>query len=301
MRDGERLRSGDRTLVLGADGQLGRAFREMYRGDTDVDFLTRTELDLAAPAPFDAVDLSPYAAVINAAAYTSVDTAETPAGRAAAWAVNATAVGALARACTRHGATLVQVSSSHVFDGRVRVHDEDEPLSPLGVFGASKAAGDIAAASAPRHYIVRSSWIVGDGNNFVTAMASLAARGLRTEAPNDRYGRLTFTPDLAAAVRHLLATAAPYGTYNVSNAGPVQSRADIAADVHEMLGCPRDSVTGVPAARYAAGRPGAAPRPAHSTLNLAKIEAAGFHPPPAREALARFLRGWKWGRALWHP
>ncbi|MCQ9163653.1 NAD(P)-dependent oxidoreductase [Arthrobacter sp. STN4] len=280
-----------RTLVVGANGQLGRALRARYLGDPDVDFLTRTELDLAAPEPFLGVDFSRYATVINAAAYTSVDAAETPAGRAAAWAVNATAVGALARACTEHRMTLVQLSSDHVFDGTVEIHDEDEPVSPLGVYGQSQAAGDIAAATTPRHYILRTSRLTGDGSNFVTSMASLARRGVRPTVVNDEYGRLTFAEDLAAAIAHLLGTGARYGVYNMSNSGPVQSWAEVAADVFAILGLPRDSVTGVPAADYYADRPGSAPRPAHSALNLAKLKASGFTPPPARERLEGFLGG----------
>lgn len=280
---------GKRTLVLGANGQLGRALEKLYRGDADVDFRTRTELDLAAAEPFAGIDFSRYATVINAAAYTSVDAAETPAGRAAAWAVNATAVATLARACTVHRTTLVQVSSDYVFDGTIEVHDEDEPLSPLGVYGQSKAAGDTAAATTPRHYILRTSWVIGEGSNFVATMANLAARSTRPAVVNDQYGRLTFTEDLAAAIHHLLTTGAPFGTYNISNAGPVQTWADIAGDVYELLGHPRGHVTGIPAAEYFADKPDTAPRPTHSTLNLTKLQDTGFMPPPARERLAQYL------------
>ena len=280
---------GKRTLVLGANGQLGRALQGLYRGEAGVDFLTRTELDLAAPDPFAGIDFSRYDTVINAAAYTSVDAAETPAGRAAAWAVNATAVAMLARACTEHRATLVQLSSDYVFDGTVTVHGEDEPLSPLGVYGQSKAAGDTAAATTPRHYLLRTSWVIGEGSNFVNTMAALAARGIEPQVVNDQHGRLTFTEDLAAAIHHLLTTGAPHGTYNISNTGPVQTWADIAADTYELLGHPRTMVTGIPAAQYFADKPNAAPRPTHSTLNLSKLQHTGYTPPPAHQRLAQHL------------
>lgn len=84
-----------------------------------------------------------------------------------AWAANATAVANLARVATACGITLVHVSSDYVFDGTVTEHGEDEPFTPLSVYGESKAAGDIAASTAPRHYIARTSWVIGDGNNFV--------------------------------------------------------------------------------------------------------------------------------------
>ncbi|ALO68633.1 dTDP-4-dehydrorhamnose reductase [Arthrobacter alpinus] len=279
-----------KTLVLGANGQLGRALRARYDADPRVEFATRTELDLAGPDPFRDTDFSGYHTVINAAAYTSVDAAETPAGRAAAWAVNVSAVVGLARKCTEHQITLVHVSSDYVFDGTVEIHDEDEPFSPLGVYGQSKAAGDAVAATVPRHYVVRTSWVIGEGNNFVATMAKLAAAGVQPGVVNDQFGRLTFTEDLAAGIEHLLATRPAYGSYNLSNAGPVQSWADIAADVYELLGHPRSHITGVPAADYFAGKQ-TAPRPEHSTFNLKKIESTGYVLPPAREQLRIRLLG----------
>lgn len=277
-----------KTLVLGANGQLGLALRRMYGGVPSVEFATRTELDLAGPAPFAEVDFSEYGAVINAAAYTSVDAAETPAGRAAAWAVNVSAVAALARHCTEHRITLVQISSDYVFDGQLHVHGEDEPLSPLGVYGQSKAAGDAVAATVPAHYILRTSWVIGEGNNFVATMASLAAKGIQPSVVNDQFGRLAFTQDIAAAIKHLLDVDAPFGTYNVSCLGPVQSWADIAADVYEILGHRRDVITGVSTAEYFSGKD-AAPRPVHSTLALGKIEATGFKPAAAACRLLEYL------------
>lgn len=280
---------GKKTLVLGANGQLGRALRTLYDGDPCVEFATRSELDLAGPDPFAALDVTGFHTIINAAAYTSVDAAQTPSGRAAAWAVNASAVAGLARACTEHKITLVHISSDYVFDGTVELHDEDEPLSPLGVYGQSKAAGDAIVATVPRHYILRTSWVIGDGNNFVSTMANLAARGIQPAVVNDQYGRLTFTEDLAAGIEHLLATGPAFGTYNLSNTGPAQSWADIAKDVYEHLGRPRDHVTGTTTAEYFADKADTAPRPTHSTLNLAKLRATGHTPPPAQQRLHEYL------------
>jgi dTDP-4-dehydrorhamnose 3,5-epimerase/reductase len=277
-----------KTLVLGANGQLGRALRALYDGDPSVEFATRTELDLASPAPFADTDFTEFHTVINAAAYTSVDAAETPEGRATAWVVNASAVAALARKCTEHHVTLVHISSDYVFDGNLETHEEAEQLSPLGVYGQSKAAGEAVAATVPRHYVVRTSWVIGDGNNFVATMVKLAAAGVRPTVVNDQYGRLTFTEDLAAGIEHLLATRPAYGTYNLSNSGPVQSWADIAADVYHHLGHPRNHVTGIAAADYFAGKQ-AAPRPTHSTLSLAKLRLTGFNTPSVAERLAQYL------------
>src|SRR5690606_31417378 len=126
------------------------------------------------PSAIEAWDWATYDVVLNAAAYTSVDAAEMPDGRPLAWAVNAAAPSHLARLSRRHRFTLVHVSSDYVFDGSKSEYDETAPFSPLGVYGQSKAAGDLAVATAPRHYIVRTSWVVGSGPNFVKTMAKLA-------------------------------------------------------------------------------------------------------------------------------
>ncbi|HEY8296269.1 MAG TPA: bifunctional dTDP-4-dehydrorhamnose 3,5-epimerase family protein/NAD(P)-dependent oxidoreductase, partial [Micrococcaceae bacterium] len=279
---------GRKVLVLGADGQLGRALRREYDGDPSVEFATRAEFDLSSPERFAGRSWRNYSAVINAAAYTAVDLAETAEGRQRAWAINATAVAALAKVAAANGITLVHISSDYVFDGSVAEHVEEEPFTPLGVYGQSKAAGDAVVATVPRHYILRTSWVVGEGNNFVTTMASLAGRGVSPSVVNDQTGRLTFTADLAAAIRHLLATGAPYGTYNLSNDGAPRTWADIAADVYELCGADRNAVTGVSTEEYFRGK-AAAPRPANSVLDLAKIKAAGFNPRSADEALKEYL------------
>ena len=116
--------------------------------------------------------------VVNAAAYTAVDAAETAQGRRDAWATNVAAVTALAGAAREQRATLVHISSDYVFDGTVESHDEDEPFSPLGVYGQTKAAGDAVVATVPQHYLLRTSWVIGEGRNFVATMASLADRGV---------------------------------------------------------------------------------------------------------------------------
>ena len=277
-----------KTLVLGADGQLGRALRALYDGDASVEFAARADFDLTDPTSYTGRNWKNYATIINAAAYTAVDTAETPEGRAAAWALNATAVAKLAKVATAHGNTLVHVSSDYVFDGTANLHGEDEALSPLGVYGQSKAAGDAVVQTVPRHYIVRTSWVIGDGNNFVRTMASLAGRGIEPSVVNDQVGRLSFTQDIAAGIKHLLESGAEYGTYNLSNDGEPQTWADIAADVYELTGHSRAAVTGISTQEYFKGK-AAAPRPPASTLDLGKIKATGFTPATAQKRLHEYL------------
>src|SRR5690606_35640686 len=132
--------------------------------------LTRAECDLADPEALEKLDWRGLDTVINAAAYTAVDAAETPEGRAAAWQVNVHAVGRLVERARAHRLRLVHLSSDYVFDGTREVHPEDEPFSPLGVYGQTKAAGDALVATWPRHYLIRTSWVVGDGRHLVATM-----------------------------------------------------------------------------------------------------------------------------------
>ncbi len=181
------------------------------------------------------------------------------------------------------------MSSDYVFDGTHNTHDENEPFSPLGVYGQSKAAGDIAAATAPHHYIARTSWVIGDGNNFVHTMKSLAEKGVQPSVVDDQIGRLTFTSDLAAGIKHLVSTHAPFGTYNLSNSGESASWADIAKLVYQHSGKSADDVAPVTTEEYYRGKEGIAPRPLQSTLNIGKIQNTGFVPRDWKDALSSYL------------
>lgn len=275
-----------KTLVTGANGQLGRALREEF---PDAEFVTREEFDITGDVAH-ARRWKDYGTIINAAAYTAVDQAETLEGRKDAWQINALAVANLARVAMDNQITLVHISSEYVFDGTQTPHGENEIFTPLGVYGQSKAAGDTAVAyNAPCHYIVRPSWVVGDGGNFVRTMQRLAGEDKRLPVVGDQIGRLTFTKDLAKGIKHLLVAKAPYGTYNLSNDGEPVSWADIAQEVFELSGKPRDYISSISTAEYFANKPDAAPRPLQSTLNIDKIKNAGFSPRDWKEALQAYV------------
>ena len=275
-----------RTLVIGANGQLGRALQAAM---PEADFADRSRIDLFNETTLDEVRWTDYDTVINAAAYTAVDQAETAEGRVDCWDANVTGVARLARHAAANRLTLVHVSSDYVFDGTKRApYAEHDPISPLGVYGQSKAAGDAVVSAVPQHYIVRTSWVIGDGGNFVRTMASLASRGIDPSVVDDQIGRLSFTDDIAAGIAHLLSTRAAYGVYNLTNEGEPGSWADVARLVYELTGNDASRVSGTSTAEYFSGRQ-AAPRPLNSVLSLAKIEAAGFTPRDAREALADYL------------
>ncbi|MFE6995698.1 sugar nucleotide-binding protein [Microbacterium sp. NPDC057659] len=276
-----------RTLILGADGQLGRALRAELGTAAHLEYVTRADFDITAPGPRHWRD---YGTIINAAAYTAVDAAETAQGRADAWAVNASGPAALARIAAANGINLVHVSSDYVFDGDSELYDEESALSPLGVYGQSKAAGDLAVQTAPRHYIVRTSWVIGDGGNFVRTMASLAERGIHPRVVHDQRGRLTFASDLARGIRHLLDTGAPFGTYDLTGSGEPAAWSDIAREVFALSGHDPVRVTPVSTAEYYADAAGPiAPRPRNSVLDLAKIEGTGFAAADWRRSLREYL------------
>ncbi len=282
-----------KVLIIGANGQLGRALHDHFPHADLVDLVADPDRGVAALDASDATALAAvpwpdYGVVLNAAAYTAVDAAETAEGRVTAWKANATAPALLARAADEHGFTLVHYSSEYVFDGTREVHTEDEPLSPLGVYAQSKAAGDIAIGTARRHYLMRTSWVVGEGRNFVRTMHDLAARGVSPAVVDDQVGRLTFTTELARATAHLLDARADFGTYNVTNGGEPMTWHAVAAEVYALAGRDRDDVTRTSTAAYAEGKD-LAPRPEHSVLDLTKLEATGFVPEPARQALSRYV------------
>ena len=290
-----------RTLVTGCNGQLGRAVRALAeeRGVArDFDFCDIDTFDMSDPAAYGRYDWDLYGTVINCGAYTAVDRAETPEGRVACWRANATGPALLARTCAAHGITLVHVSSDYVFDGTRELHDEDEPFSPLGVYGQSKAAGDLAVAGCPRHYVMRSSWVIGDGRNFVKTMRALSDRVADPDdkldevtVVDDQLGRLTFTRDMAEAIFHVLATRAPYGTYDCTGSGAVRSWADIARTVFDAANGNGDRVVPVSTADYYASAEGPiAPRPRYSALDLSKLEAAGFHMPDWEQELRDYMK-----------
>ena len=287
-----------RTLVTGCNGQLGRAVRALAdeRGVAkDFDFCDIDAFDMSDPAAYGKLDWSLYGTVINCGAYTAVDRAETPEGRRIAWAANATGPALLARTCAEHGITLVHISSDYVFDGTRELHDENEAMSPLSVYGQSKAAGDIAVAGCPRHYIMRSSWVIGDGKNFVKTMCALsdkvAAGNLeRVTVVDDQLGRLTFTRDMAAAIFHVLDNRAPYGTYDCTGSGAVKSWADIARACFEAKNGNGNKVVPVSTADYYASAEGpVAPRPHFSALDLSKLEGIGFSMPDWERELEAYL------------
>lgn len=276
-----------RTLITGANTKLGKALAKQF---PHAELTTKDELDITSNDLANLRQWRQYETIINASEYSEVDMSETPAGANEAWESNANVVANLASIATKYRLTLIHFSSDYVFDGRKKIHTEEEGFSPLNVFGHSKAAGDIAASVTERHYIIRTGWVVGEGRNFVDVIRGYAEQGLEPFVVNDQIGRMTFADDLARATKYILENELPYGTYNFTNSGEPASWADIAQEVYELLGHDPKEVTPIRSDEYIMTRPGTARRPANSVYSLKKITEAGFEPTDWRDKLKKYLR-----------
>lgn len=273
-------------FIIGANGQLGTALREQY---PNAKFADQAELDITNSQSVESFDWSEVSIVLNAAAFTNVDGAETPEGRVAAWKVNASAVANLTRVCRAHDMTLVHISSDYVFDGTKEPHSENEDFSPLSVYGASKAAGDLLVEQLDTFYLLRTTWVIGEGKNFVRTMLGLAEKNISPTVVSDQIGRLTFTSELVRIIDHLLTTQAPFGTYNATNDGPLASWADITRHIFNLAGRDDLTVTDTTTAEYFAGKEGIAPRPLGSNMSLDKLHATGFISHDWTEDLRQYI------------
>jgi dTDP-4-dehydrorhamnose 3,5-epimerase len=276
-----------RFLIVGANGQLGKALQAKYPRALTA---ARSTFDVTNWEMISNYDWSKVDVVLNAAAFTNVDGAETAEGREAAWKVNGHAVSYLAKIAERHGLTLVHISSDYVFDGSKAPHTEDETFTPLGIYAQTKAAGDIAVSTVTKHYILRASWVIGEGANFVRTMISLANRDISPTVVADQVGRLTFTSTLVAAIDHLVQTKAAYGTYNASNDGEATSWAEITREIFNVLGRNDLTVSDTTTKEYFASKPNISPRPLKSELDLSKIKATGFMPSDWQDELRIYIQ-----------
>lgn len=263
----------ERILITGANGQLGKALTKEFPKATATD---RTMLDIADSKQVDAIDWSKFDIIVNAAAYVNADHSETPEGRRKTWDCNVVGPRNLAKAAIEHGLHMIHFSSEYVFDGENENHHEDETFSPLSVYGQTKAAGDAAVSLVPKHHILRTTWVVGDGHNFVKTMKNLADMRIDPKVVNDQFGRLTFTSELVRAVRHILDRSVMSGTYNVSNSGKIRSWAEIAKMTFEKAGHEAARVIPVTTDEYMQDKAYFAPRPKYSDLDLSKIQLTGF-------------------------
>jgi dTDP-4-dehydrorhamnose reductase len=262
-----------RYLITGAGGMLGQDLQQALAG-RDVTALTRADLDITDPEAV-AAAVAGHDEVVNAAAYTKVDDAESD--EDAAFAVNARGPEVLARATAATGARLVHVSTDYVFDGNgTAPYAEDEPTDPIGAYGRTKAAGEAAVlANAPdTSYVVRAAWLYGAGGpNFAKTMIRLAGTHETVSVVTDQIGQPTWTGDLARQIVAMLDTDAPAGIYHGTNAGQ-GSWLDFTKAIFTEVGLDPERVLPTDSAAFV--RP--APRPAYSVLGHDGWARAGMAP-----------------------
>jgi dTDP-4-dehydrorhamnose reductase len=272
-----------RWLVVGAGGMLGADVVALLseRGER-VTGAARADLDVLDPAACRSAAVG-HDVVVNCAAYTAVDDAETH--EAEAFAVNATGAANLGRAATSAGARLVHVSTDYVFGGTATVpYAENAPLAPRSAYGRTKAAGEWAArAEAADALVVRTAWLYGaNGANFVATMARLAGERETVGVVDDQAGQPTWTRDVADAIHRLVAAEAPGGPWHATSAGET-TWCGLARAVFSLLGLDPSRVQAIPTSAY----PRPAPRPAYSVLGDHRWAAERMAPlRPWTDALA---------------
>ena len=284
------------VLVTGGNGQLGTELQRCaWPRGYEVVAIDVADLDLTDTAAIAAkVAEREWAAVINGAAYTAVDKAESD--LVTAWAVNAMAPAAFGEACAKAGIPLVQVSTDYVFAGdKAGAWEVDDPVAPLGVYGASKLGGELAVrTSSARAVIVRTAWVVSaHGNNFVKTMLRVGAERDTLTVVDDQRGSPTSAADLARALmtitlRLVEDQGAPTGTFHFSNAGET-SWAKFASEIFRQSSDRAGisaNVTPITTDQY----PTPARRPVNSLLSHDAIRAAyGIAPRPWQDALGDIL------------
>lgn len=279
-----------RILLLGGNGQVGRALRQTLPALGEVIVATRDGADADVAADFDQPQALPALVrqivpdvVVNAAAYTAVDRAESE--PEAAFRANAEAPAALARRCATTGALLVHYSTDYVFDGRsARPYREDDATAPLGVYGMSKRAGEEAIrASGARHMILRTAWVyAAQGRNFLRTMLRLAAEREELRVVADQVGAPTPAAWIADATGQLLRQGVrASGTWHLTAAGETSWHGFAQAIMDEAqaagLLARRPRVLPIATAEY----PTPARRPAYSVLDTAKLQRDFAIAPPA--------------------
>jgi dTDP-4-dehydrorhamnose reductase len=292
-----------KLLLLGANGQVGHELRRSLAPLGEVAAATRDgrlsdgdgceTVDLDDAEALEAlIDRIVPDAVVNAAAWTAVDLAESD--RDAAFRANAAAPRAIATACARHGVRLVHYSTDYVFDGSgSRPYREDDPTSPLGVYGASKLAGEEAIrASGAEHVILRTAWVFAPrGRNFLLTMLRVGAERDRVRVVADQFGTPTGAALIADATARVLADPAPRsGTWHLTASGQTSwhgfAEAIFAGAVKRGLLPRAPAVEAIATAEY----PTAAARPAYSVLDTSRLQRDfGIRPPDWREGLDRAL------------
>lgn len=284
-----------KILLIGKDGQLGRELETTLVPIGKIIGVGRQQLDLTNIENIRQVvqTIQPNI-IVNAAAYTAVDKAETETETDLAYTVNALAPKTLAEETQKLGATLFHVSTDYVFDGtNSSPYTETDPTNPLSVYGQTKLAGEQFIQQTCEHYIIlRTAWVYGTygKSNFVKTMLRLGAERSELRVVTDQVGSPTWAKDIADAITQLIQKQSPTGIYHFTDSG-VASWYDFARAIFEeakTIGFPLkiEQVVPITTPEY----PTPAKRPAYSVLSTQKIRAlVGNYPPYWRDSLKNML------------
>ena len=284
-----------KILITGANGQLGSEIRKSSNLFPDLSFIFTdlNELDITNPFAVEALLAAEKPQwLINCAAYTAVDKAETE--EETAWLINAVAPAILAEKSKAVGCRFVQISTDYVFDGKsYRPYIEEDEVCPTSVYGTTKLEGElISQTNNPETLVIRTSWLYSSfGNNFVKSMIRLGKERDHLNVIFDQIGTPTYAGDLAEAILEIIhntesgACEFVAGTYHYSNEG-VCSWYDFALAIHQMYGitCPIDAIE-------SKDYPSPVARPHYSVLNKSKIKGIfGIQIPYWRNSLEKCIR-----------
>lgn len=274
-------------LVTGGTGQVGTGLRHLA-SRFGVELVTpgRDELDLTSSSAIgEMLDARSWSAVINCAAYTAVDKAESEPDLA--FAINAVAPELIAKETAARAIRLLHVSTDYVFDGSgAGFYMEDDAVAPLGVYGQSKEAGEQAIrVSHPDHVVLRTAWVVSPwGHNFVKTMLRLGSERDQLRVVDDQRGCPTSAIDIAEALLTIAAQSGPVGTYHFVNAGEA-SWCELARFVMDRAGL-QVAVEAITTSDY----PTPARRPANSRLSTEKLQQTfGITPRPWQDAVGEIV------------
>ncbi|GAA6616825.1 dTDP-4-dehydrorhamnose reductase [Scytonema sp. NUACC26] len=283
-------------LLIGSNGQVGTELQKILNSYGNTVAVARPTIDMTKPDTLCSIirEKKPQI-IINAAAYTAVDKAESEVG--AAMAVNGIAPGILAEEADKLGAFLVHISTDYVFDGNnSRPYIETDPLAPLSVYGKTKLAGEEAIQKFCTNYVIlRTAWVYGTygKSNFIKTMLRLGGEREELRVVADQIGSPTWARDIADAIARILPQLSPEmtGIYHYTNSG-VASWYDFAVTIFEeaqQLGCPLKVQRVVPISTSEYPTP--AHRPSYSVLSCAKItKVLGTYPPYWRQSLRQMIK-----------
>lgn len=283
-----------KILVIGQDGMLGGELYERLCKKNDKYEVYKTRIETLDICDKEAViaevkKINPYF-IINCAAYTDVDGCETRFELANN--VNGVAVGNIAEAANIVGATLIQISTDYVFDGKLPVEEaytEDMLVGPVSAYGKTKYLGEQNAAKANKYYILRTAWLYGlGGKNFVKTMLKLSENHDEISVVNDQHGSPTSTTTLCEIIEQILEKEPAYGVYHSTNEG-FTVWSDFTKKIFELAN-KKTVVKPITSKEYKEMYPASSDRPANSKLLKNKLHSVGIYPKKWEDALSDYLK-----------